>query len=877
MSKHAESPAVKVPGSGDGPPPLWANELTLAEAERIAKLGSWQWNLEIGEMRWSEQLFAIFEVPVSAGASFEAFRERVHPDDLPRVEEELRANLASGHTDTRCDHRIVLPDGTVKMIEGRGQIVRDVDGRVLRLVGTCRDVTEAWKANEELRASEQRFRSLIAVTAAVLWRTDASGTENELTASWAEFTGVSVAKLKERDVWLEAVHPDDRPRTIRAWRETAAAGGNYHNEYRLRRHDGAWRDMISRGVPLRNSDGTIREWIGSCVDVTELKAAQEAVRFQAQILDATRESVIATDPAGKVIYMNRFAGVQFGWPPEEAIGASIMDVTVPETSREQAEEIMKTLRRGETWTGEFTACRRDGRALPIRASNTPLYDDAGELVAIIGVARDMSEYHEAQRALRESEERLRATFDQVPVGMCQMTFEGGFDRVNPRICNMFGYSAEELVKLSISDVTHPDDLPRSLELVREIVAGQRESFAIDKRYCRKDGEVVWAHSTVSLMRGGDGNPHRMLAVVEDITARKETEEKLRFQAQMLDTVGEAVIATTPDARVIYMNRFAESLYGWSKQEAIGQNIVELLMPEGADRATGEEHLDSLRTGRKSTGELLLRRRDGTTFHAVTSATPMFDAGGRVEAIIGVSNDITERKLVQQRLANYHEQLRALTGRVQRSIEEERSRISREIHDELGQLLTGLKMDLRWVKNRLETTGDGSLQPLIDRVVAGSQLTDGVIKAVQSIAADLRPGVLDKLGLASALEFEARRFEERTGIVCTVQNPAEMSPLSPDVTTALFRIAQESLTNAARHSGATAVKILLEDVGDDAVRLCVIDNGRGIKEDDPVGEKSLGLLGIRERVNLLEGKMCLGSCGGPGMTVDVVLSRNAMIR
>jgi signal transduction histidine kinase len=180
-----------------------------------------------------------------------------------------------------------------------------------------------------------------------------------------------------------------------------------------------------------------------------------------------------------------------------------------------------------------------------------------------------------------------------------------------------------------------------------------------------------------------------------------------------------------------------------------------------------------------------------------------------------------------------------------------------------------------VKNRLELTGDRTLQPVIDRIIAGKELTDGVIKAVQSIAADLRPGVLDKLGLPSALEFEARRFQERTGIGCTVRHPAQMSPLSPDVTTALFRIAQESLTNVARHANATAVEILLEQTGDE-VHLRVTDNGRGMKEGEP-GEKSLGLLGIRERVNLLEGKVSLGSSGEQGVTVDVVLSRKATIR
>lgn len=852
--------------------------VTLDEAERIAKLGSWQWNPETGEMHWSRHLFVIFGVPLDAAPSFETYRDRVHPDDVERVEQEIRANLAGAETETRCDHRILLPDGTVKMIEGRALIARDAEGRATRLTGTCLDATEAWRAHQELRASEGRFRSLIKATAAVQWRTDASGKEAEATATWSEFTGMSAEEMATPDRWQAAVHPDDRTRVGRAWRKATERGVEYHCEYRLRRRDGVWRDVISRGVPVRNSDGTIREWIGTCVDVTALKAAQDAVRFQAQVLDATRESIIATDPAGKIIYMNRFAGTQFGWNPEEAIGVDIMEVTVPQTSLQQAEEIMEALRRGETWTGDFTASRRDGRILPIRANNTPLYNDAGELVAIIGVARDMSEYQEAQQALRESEQRIRATFDQVPVGMCQISFEGRFERANLRLCAMFGYSAEELLQLKFSDVTHPDDLPRSLKLVGDIVAGRRESFVVEKRYCRKDGGVIWARSTVSLMRDGDAKPRSFLAVVEDITARREAEEKLRFQAQMLDSIGEAIVVTDPDGLTIFMNGHAESLYGWPKEEALGRDILDLLLtPEIATLARAQNIMGQVRAGDHASGEYFLHRRDGSAVRVSVSISVARDDTGEVQAIIAICRDVTDINRGREQLVQSEGRLRALTGRVQKSIEEERARISREIHDELGQLLTGLKMDLRWVRNRLEMAGDSTLQPIVDRVAAGSELTDGVIKAVQSIAADLRPGVLDKLGLAAALEFEARRFQERTGIVCKAQCPATLSPLSPDVTTALFRIAQESLTNAARHSGATAVEVLLEESGEEGVHLRVTDNGRGIKEEDPVGEKSLGLLGIRERVNLLEGKVSLGSSGHGGMVVDVVLSRNATIR
>ena len=718
---------------------------SLAQAQRIASLGSWELDPATGHLECSDALLDLLCISRESAPDLRAFWERLHPDDAVRVQEELRVGLAEKRR-IETDCRIVLPDGTIKMIHARGQVTSDDAGRPVCLAGTVLDITRRWQAEEALRASEERFRTLVATTAAVVWCTDAAGRSTQGLSSWTDFTGMTPEEMLHEDGWFSAVHPNDRSRAAKIWREALERGTDYYNQYRLRRSDGAWRDMIARGAAIRASDGSVREWVGSCVDVTDFKAADEAARLQARLLDAAGESIIATDPAGKIIYINRFAEAQFGWSTEEAVGADIMDVTVPSTSRAQALEIMEALRSGEKWSGEFLAQRRGGATFPIAATNTPLYDEGGELVAVIGVARDLTERHKHEQALRQSKERFRATFEQAPVGMCEMTATGKFTRVNPRLCEMWGYARGELLKLKFGDITHPDDLPRSLELVGELLRGERESFAVDKRYIRKDGATMWAHSTVSSLRDGPDTPQRIIAVVEDITETRR----------------------------------------------VGQQLV------------------------------------------------------RSEA-----------------------RLRALTGRIEKLREEERTRIAREIHDELGQLLTGLKMDLRWVENWLEKNDDPKLRPFLDRIVGGTELTDAVIKAVQAIATDLRPGVLDTLGLAAALSFEARRFEERTGTRCRVEAPPELPPLSRDVTTALFRIFQECLTNVARHSGATEVHVSLHTAGGE-VHLCIADNGCGIADVERVASESLGLVGIKERVALLGGRVSFGSRPGDGTTVELRL-------
>ncbi len=230
----------------------------------------------------------------------------------------------------------------------------------------------------------------------------------------------------------------------------------------------------------------------------------------------------------------------------------------------------------------------------------------------------------------------------------------------------------------------------------------------------------------------------------------------------------------------------------------------------------------------------------------------------------------QRAKAELALHRSREQLRALTARLESLREEERSRLSRDLHDQMGQKLTGLKMDLLWLERRLRR-GEGEGKPaesaLLERVVAAAETVDSVMADVQEIAAELRPGVLDKLGLGMALRYEARRFQERTGLAASVRLPETPPVLAAAVSTALFRICQEALTNVARHAGATEVAVELEPEGDSVI-LRVQDNGRGISEQDLADPASLGLVGMRERAGLLNGDMAIQRAPEGGTIVTV---------
>ena len=226
---------------------------------------------------------------------------------------------------------------------------------------------------------------------------------------------------------------------------------------------------------------------------------------------------------------------------------------------------------------------------------------------------------------------------------------------------------------------------------------------------------------------------------------------------------------------------------------------------------------------------------------------------------------TERRRAEERLRESHEQLRALSVYLQYVREEERTRIAREVHDELGQSLTALKLDLAWVSGRLPR----SQRPLLDKLATMSDHVDATIQSIRRIATELRPGILDDLGLVAALEWQANEFQSRTGITCHVSSTLQDTLLDADLNTAFFRIFQETLTNIMRHANATRVDVNSTKEGGVLI-LTVRDNGRGILPGEIKDRRSIGLLGMEERAALLGGEFVITGEPGRGTIVTVTI-------
>ena len=236
-----------------------------------------------------------------------------------------------------------------------------------------------------------------------------------------------------------------------------------------------------------------------------------------------------------------------------------------------------------------------------------------------------------------------------------------------------------------------------------------------------------------------------------------------------------------------------------------------------------------------------------------------------EKTANLAAELAERKWAEEKLQKSRDQLRQLAAHLQQVREEERTRIAREIHDELGQVLTGLKMDLSWIEKKLPSE-NGAIR---EKTKAMAYLIDGTIQAVRRISAELRPRVLDALGLVAAIEWQVQEFERQTDIKCTFTSDQDGLDLDRGRRTTVFRIFQEALTNAARHSNATGVTVnLREEVG--YLKLEVKDNGRGITGEELSDSKSLGFVGMRERALILGGSVSVNGAPGSGTTIKLVI-------
>jgi PAS domain S-box-containing protein len=698
-----------------------------------------------------------------------------------------------------------------------------------------RDITERKQVEAVLRESAERFRTMADNAPVLLWVAGPDGLCTFFNKPWLDFTG----RTLEQEVgtgWTDGVHPDDYQRYLDAYIGTIQARQSFELEYRLRRADGTYRWLVSIGVPRFTPDDRLADYVGICLDITERHEAEEALRLSrdqfAIILQGAADGITAQDPAGRLRYANDAAARMFGYPSADALLAvPWSDVLQSFELFDEAEQpfppdrLPGQLAMQGVFKAWATVCLRpvaggDEHWLTIKA--TPVFNEREQVELAVNFFQDITELKHAgvsQRLLAEAGRLLATPVDNAA-----------------RLADVAHLAVPLLADWCAMDVAGEDG-----SLQRAAVAGTNSARAAMAG--RHPFELDAPHGTSRVAQTGEPElypfiPDSLLSAVARDDAHLHALRALDLKSAMVVPLiarGRPMGALTfvwVDSRRRYSRADLALAEELARRVALALDNVRLYYDAQKLNATLEQRVQT------RTAQLL----------AINT---------RLES------EAAERKEAQRRLEESQAQLRRLSAHLQAAREEERIRIAREIHDELGQALAGLKMDVAWLQRSLARQAPAISSKLEDMSV----LIDGTVQAVRRISAELRPSLLDDLGLAAAIEWQLDEFRERTGLECLFTSNLKDTALEADSATALFRIFQEALTNVARHAHATQVTVKLDE-GPDSLTLCIQDNGRGISEEEMQAAKSFGLLGMRERVYLLEGEIDLHGAPGQGTTVTV---------
>jgi PAS domain S-box-containing protein len=438
---------------------------------------------------------------------------------------------------------------------------------------------------------------------------------------------------------------------------------------------------------------------------------------------------------------------------------------------------------------------------------------------------------------------------------------------------IYGFSPGEFsptIETTVA-LVHPEDLAFVEARLKAVIRGELE-YNIDHRVIRPDGRIIYIHAIGEITRDEAGNPVQMLGIVVDITERmqvdfalKESEARLR---QVIDLVPHFIFAKNRAGQFILANNAVADAYGTTVEELLGKTDADFNPNSSEVAHFTEDDQEVIASGMmKDISEEMITDSTGGTRYLHTIKIPYHITTTSETAILGVSTNITEQKLVENELRWTAGQLRDLSNRLQAIREEESTRIAREIHDELGQTLTALKIDLAFLEDSFLSPGINTLEEIRIRTGGMSSLVDSAIQTVRRISSELRPAALDRFGLVAAIEWQGDEFRKRTGIRCVYNVPKEEWEIDPETSTAIFRILQESLTNITRHADATEVRVSLRRKSASLV-LQVDDNGRGIRLSDQKKSGSFGLLGIRERASALGGSVTISSAPDKGTSIIV---------
>ncbi len=832
-------------------------------------------------------------------------------DTTPAQRDEIMRALAeTGHCHVEVVH--YRKDGRPVQVEGNIVALHGTRGQIRGYVSVLRDVTQYRRAEKALRESEARYRSLVEVSPDAIVLTDLKANVLMVNSRAVALFGYGSASEIIGKNAFDFIVEADQSRALNNLRRTLETGSVRDVEYTVLKKDGTRFSVELSASLIVGPHGEPQAFTAVVRDITERKQAEEALRASQERL----QYVLASSPA--VIYLLKIEGDAFlpiwvsenitpimGYEPQETLAPQWWVEHLHPEDRERVLGEQALPFPNDRLLRKYRLRHKDGSYRWIRDETRLLRGADGRPVEAIGSWSDITEHKRMEEALRVSEKRFRALIENSSDGIVLLNAEGDSLYVSPSTSRILGYTSEELVGAGIRlDLVHPDDVQSARAVMTELVQHPGKIVTAQYRFRHKDGSWRWLEATASNQLD-EPSVGAIVSNFRDITEHKRAEDEVRRQASRAEALAQtaARLNAERDLDAVMQAACEETARALNVPIAVVYLLDEQrdLLCYAAGFGLPREHGRRVRPLPRAAYDDMRRRQGAVTvipdvqalpdlpnhdlsheLDARTVATAAIQREGQLIGFLGISTIGAVRQFTSDELSlleglahqaalatvkaqlfeearDSHARLQSLSRQLLQAQEAERRHIARELHDEIGQTLTGLKL--------LVDMSMRAPAPSISFEVAEAQaLLNDLLDRVHNLSLDLRPAMLDDLGLLPALLSHFERYTAQTGVQARLEHTGLDRRFPPEVETAAYRIVQEALTNVARHAHTHAVTVHLW-ASTDRLWAHIEDRGTGFDADAVLAARTAsGLAGMRERALLLGGQLTIESAPGAGALV-----------
>lgn len=793
----------------------------------------------------------------------ERWLSAIHPEDRPRLVRAF-ARLRTGQwASAEEEYRFVLPDGTTRWVRDSVTLSQGMDGRHF-VNGVVSDITARKRAEEALQESERELRRVLDAASDYFWSGDVdpdgrfhyryySPAVERITGRPAEFY------MAGDERWMSTVHPEDRVRIAEVSDQLLSGQSNStDNEHRIVLPDGTIRWVHANVTVSPSADGH-RRLDGVVSDITERKQAEErleervrertaelveaneTMRLQSTALQAAANGIVITECDGRILWVNPAFTKLTGYKLSEVIGQNPRVLQSGQHDKAFYEDLWRTVLSGRVWHGEMINKRKDGSLYTEEMTITPVRDAAGGITHFIAIKQDITE----SKLAEQTRQRLAAIVESSDDAIVSANLDGTITSWNAGAQRLYNYAPEEIVGRSISALIPRNHRGALREILKKLRRGEHIQHYETIRL-KKGGIPFDVSISVSPTKNAAGQVVGISAITRDITERKLAEVKLATLARAVESTTELICITDLHDRFYFVNPAFQRAYGYTEAELLGKS-PQILYSSHNPTPLGEIFEQTRGGGWQ--GDVVDRRKNGTEFPVHLSTSVIKDQTGRVIGLMGVAQDITERKSLERAVVE--------------ASSREQARIGQDLHDGLCQQLTGISFLWKTVAESVA----GQALPEAAAVAEIAQLITKTIGEARDLAHRLCPVELEHNNLGVALKTLGLSMERQFAVSCVVRCQQPVLLTDKTVAAHLYRIAQEAISNAIHHGKAARVWIHL-GWKNDRLTLRIRDNGSGFSKRRGFQE-GIGMRSMKYRARAISGLLAIESKRGAGTTVVCV--------